>query len=90
MEHGTEDVPVVYLHDIKREYTQGATTLTILSGGTAIDKIIRHATQQALQPLDGLSRSGVDLETQFCLETGCTQHPHRILAKTRLRIANQL
>ena len=32
MEQGTEDVPVVYLHEIKRQYTQGATTLTILNG----------------------------------------------------------
>jgi lipoprotein-releasing system ATP-binding protein len=32
MEHGAEDVPVVYLHEIKRQYTQGATTLTILDG----------------------------------------------------------
>ena len=32
MEQGAEDVPVVYLHEIKREYTQGATTLTILNG----------------------------------------------------------
>src|SRR5258707_6014064 len=34
MEQGAEDVPVVYLHEIKRQYTQGATTLTILSAGT--------------------------------------------------------
>ncbi len=27
-----EDVPVVYLHDIKRQYTQGTETLTILNG----------------------------------------------------------
>src|SRR5713101_735238 len=32
MEQGAEDVPVVYLHEIKRRYTQGATTLTILDG----------------------------------------------------------
>ena len=32
MEQGTEDVPVVYLHEIKRQYMQGATTLTILNG----------------------------------------------------------
>jgi lipoprotein-releasing system ATP-binding protein len=32
MEQGTEDVPVVYLHDIKRQYTQGTETLTILNG----------------------------------------------------------
>jgi lipoprotein-releasing system ATP-binding protein len=32
MERGTEDVPVVYLHEIKRQYTQGAATLTILNG----------------------------------------------------------
>ena len=32
MEQGAEDVPVVYLHEIKRQYTQGATTLTILNG----------------------------------------------------------
>ena len=31
-EQGAEDVPVVYLHEIKRQYTQGATTLTILNG----------------------------------------------------------
>jgi lipoprotein-releasing system ATP-binding protein len=32
MEQGTEDVPVVYLHEIKRQYTQGESTLTILDG----------------------------------------------------------
>src|SRR3981189_592070 len=32
MEQGAEDVPVVYLHDIKRQYTQGTETLTILNG----------------------------------------------------------
>jgi lipoprotein-releasing system ATP-binding protein len=32
MEQGSEDVPVVYLHEIKRHYNQGATTLTILNG----------------------------------------------------------
>jgi lipoprotein-releasing system ATP-binding protein len=32
MEQGAEAVPVVYLHEIKRRYTQGATTLTILDG----------------------------------------------------------
>ena len=32
MEQGAEDVPVVYLHEIKRQYTQGETTLTILNG----------------------------------------------------------
>ncbi|MEO6380680.1 MAG: ATP-binding cassette domain-containing protein, partial [Nitrobacter sp.] len=32
MGQGTEEVPVVYLHDIKRQYTQGETKLTILDG----------------------------------------------------------
>jgi len=32
MEQGAEDVPVVYLHEIKRQYTQGESTLTILDG----------------------------------------------------------
>ena len=32
MEQGAEDTPVVYLHDIKRQYTQGTETLTILDG----------------------------------------------------------
>ena len=32
MEQGAEDVPVVYLHEIKREYRQGEATLTILNG----------------------------------------------------------
>jgi lipoprotein-releasing system ATP-binding protein len=32
MEKAPEDVPVVYLHDIKRHYTQGETTLAILNG----------------------------------------------------------
>src|SRR5471030_1364233 len=31
-EQGAEDVPVVYLHEINRQYTQGETTLTILNG----------------------------------------------------------
>src|ERR1041385_7626903 len=30
MEQGAADVPVVYLHDIKRQYVQGEATLTIL------------------------------------------------------------
>src|SRR3954470_19030145 len=34
MEQGTEDVPVVYLHDIRRQYVQGEATLTILDGAT--------------------------------------------------------
>ncbi|WP_022723211.1 ABC transporter ATP-binding protein [Rhodopseudomonas sp. B29] len=32
MEQDAEDIPVVYLHDIKRQYAQGEATLTILSG----------------------------------------------------------
>ena len=32
MAEGAEDVPVVYLHEIKRRYTQGEATLTILNG----------------------------------------------------------
>jgi lipoprotein-releasing system ATP-binding protein len=32
MGEGTEEVPVVYLHEIKRQYMQGATPLTILNG----------------------------------------------------------
>jgi lipoprotein-releasing system ATP-binding protein len=32
MERGAKDVPVVYLHEIKRQYTQGESTLTILTG----------------------------------------------------------
>jgi lipoprotein-releasing system ATP-binding protein len=32
MEQGAEDVPVIYLHDIKRQYRQGEATLTILDG----------------------------------------------------------
>ena len=32
MAEGAEDVPVVYLHEIKRQYTQGEATLTILDG----------------------------------------------------------
>ena len=32
MEQGAEEVPVVYLHDIKRQYVQGEATLTILDG----------------------------------------------------------
>ncbi|GAB1716077.1 MAG: ABC transporter related protein [Nitrobacter sp.] len=32
MGQGAEEVPVVYLHDIKRQYTQGETRLTILDG----------------------------------------------------------
>ena len=32
MAEGAEDVPVVYLHDIKREYRQGEATLTVLNG----------------------------------------------------------
>lgn len=32
MAEGAEDVPVIYLHDIKREYRQGEATLTVLDG----------------------------------------------------------
>ena len=32
MAEGAEDVPVVYLHEIKRQYTQGEATLKILNG----------------------------------------------------------
>jgi len=32
MEQGAEDVPVIYLHEIRRQYMQGETTLTILDG----------------------------------------------------------
>jgi lipoprotein-releasing system ATP-binding protein len=32
MAEGAEDVPVVYLHEIKRQYQQGEATLTILDG----------------------------------------------------------
>src|SRR6187397_778956 len=32
MAEEAEDVPVIYLHEIKREYRQGETTLTILDG----------------------------------------------------------
>jgi lipoprotein-releasing system ATP-binding protein len=32
MAEGAENVPVIYLHEIKRQYTQGEATLTILNG----------------------------------------------------------
>ena len=32
MEQGAEDVPVIYLHEIKRQYMQGEVPLTILDG----------------------------------------------------------
>ena len=32
MAEGAEDVPVIYLHEIKRQYKQGEATLTILDG----------------------------------------------------------
>jgi lipoprotein-releasing system ATP-binding protein len=32
MAEGAEDVPVIYLHEINRHYTQGEATLTILNG----------------------------------------------------------
>src|SRR5262249_28266466 len=32
MEQGAEDVPVIYLHEIKRQYMQGKAPLTILDG----------------------------------------------------------
>jgi lipoprotein-releasing system ATP-binding protein len=32
MEQGAEDVPVIYLHEIKRQYMQGEAPLTILDG----------------------------------------------------------
>ena len=32
MEQGAEDVPVIYLHEVRRQYRQGEATLTILDG----------------------------------------------------------
>jgi len=32
MEQGADEVPVIYLHDIRRQYRQGEATLTILNG----------------------------------------------------------
>jgi lipoprotein-releasing system ATP-binding protein len=32
MEQGADDVPVIYLHEIRRQYRQGEATLTILDG----------------------------------------------------------
>lgn len=32
MTEGAEEVPVIYLHEIRREYKQGEATLTILNG----------------------------------------------------------
>ena len=32
MEHGADEVPIVYLHEIRRQYRQGEATLTILDG----------------------------------------------------------
>jgi lipoprotein-releasing system ATP-binding protein len=32
MEQGTDEVPVIYLHEIRRQYRQGEATLTILNG----------------------------------------------------------
>jgi lipoprotein-releasing system ATP-binding protein len=32
MEQGAEEVPVIYLHEIRRQYRQGEATLTILNG----------------------------------------------------------
>ena len=32
MEQGAKDAPVIYLHEIRRQYTQGTATLTILNG----------------------------------------------------------
>ena len=32
MEQGAEDAPVIYLHEIKRQYMQGEAPLTILDG----------------------------------------------------------
>ena len=34
MEQGQADVPVVYLHDVRRQYRQGEAVLTILDGAT--------------------------------------------------------
>ena len=34
MEQGESDVPVVYLHDVRRQYRQGEAVLTILDGAT--------------------------------------------------------
>jgi len=35
MEQGEEDVPVIYLHEIKRQYMQGEAPLVILDGRQA-------------------------------------------------------
>ena len=52
MAEAAEDVPVIYLHEIKRQYTQGEASLTILDGA----KLARWAGQSVA--LVGPSGSG--------------------------------
>ena len=47
MAQGAEDVPVVYLHEIKRQYVQGETTLTILDGATSATDCPAHSASLA-------------------------------------------
>ena len=49
----------------------------------------RHAGEQRAQAPDGFRRRLVVGEAELGLETSRTQHAHRILAVTRLRIADQ-
>ena len=50
----------------------------------------RHASDQITQAANRFRRCRIHLESQFRLEACRAQHPHRVLAVTRLRIADQL
>ena len=50
----------------------------------------RHPGEPIAQRADGFRGGGVELKAELRLEAGGAQHAHRILAKARLRIADQL
>ena len=49
----------------------------------------RHAGEELAQRPDGFRRGRLDLKAELRLEARGAEHPHRILAKARLRIADQ-
>src|SRR3981189_1259435 len=65
MGQGAEDVPVVYLHEIKRQYIQGAATLTILNGA----KLALWAGQSVAPVMPSGSGKSTPLHIAGLLET---------------------
>jgi putative ABC transport system ATP-binding protein len=89
-EQGAEDVPVIYLHDIKRQYMQGEVPLTILDGaklalwaGQSVALIAPSGSGKStlLHCAAGLARPTAGTVTLD--GTDLTSQPERALAKIR-------